>query len=118
VRRASRSPSLVRLPAGGYSEVLVAPGAPGRFTSVVGTLTAHGVNTSPPSSSAGRRRHDPRLPGQRRPRRRPADETICTASDRTARRDPGQLSARELIKKLRRDLLAKARAAATKFRLA
>ena len=29
----------------GYSEVLVcAPGAPGRFTKVVGTLTANGIN--------------------------------------------------------------------------
>jgi len=97
-------------PLAGYSEVLVcAPGAPGRFTSVVGTLTAHGVNIL--SAQLFSRADGVMIRAFQVSDGRGAalqDETIWHRFGQDLRGVIlGQLSAREWIKKLRRELLAK-----------
>jgi len=97
-------------PLAGYSEVLVcAPGAPGRFTSVVGTLTAHGINIL--SAQLFSRADGVMIRAFQVSDGRgaaPQDETIWHRFGQDLRGVIlGQLSARELIKTLRRDLLAK-----------
>jgi [protein-PII] uridylyltransferase len=97
-------------PLAGYSEVLVcAPGAPGRFTSVVGTLTAHGINIL--SAQLFSRADGVMIRAFQVSDGRgaaPQDETIWHRFGQDLRGViQGQLSARELIKTLRRDLLAK-----------
>lgn len=97
-------------PLAGYSEVLVcAPGAPGRFTSVVGTLTAHGINIL--SAQLFSRADGVMIRAFQVSDGRGAalqDETIWHRFGQDLRGVIlGQLSARELIKTLRRDLLAK-----------
>ncbi len=97
-------------PLAGYSEVLVcAPGAPGRFTSVVGTLTAHGINIL--SAQLFSRADGVMIRAFQVSDGRGAalqDETVWHRFGQDLRGVIlGQLSARELIKTLRRDLLAK-----------
>jgi len=97
-------------PLAGYSEVLVcAPGAPGRFTSVVGALTAHGINIL--SAQLFSRADGVMIRAFQVSDGRGAalqDETIWHRFGQDLRGVIlGQVSARELIKKLRRDLLAK-----------
>jgi [protein-PII] uridylyltransferase len=97
-------------PLAGYSEVLVcAPGAPGRFTSVVGTLTAHGINIL--SAQLFSRADGVMIRAFQVSDGRGAalqDETIWHRFGQDLRGVIlGQLSARALIKTLRRDLLAK-----------
>jgi len=97
-------------PLAGYSEVLVcAPGAPGRFTSVVGTLTAHGINIL--SAQLFSRADGVMIRAFQVSDGRGAalqDEAIWHRFGQDLRGVIlGQVSARELIKRLRRDLLAK-----------
>lgn len=97
-------------PLAGYSEVLVcAPGAPGRFTSVVGTLTAHGINIL--SAQLFSRADGVMIRAFQVSDGRGAalqDETVWHRFGQDLRGVIlGQRSARELIKTLRRDLLAK-----------
>jgi [protein-PII] uridylyltransferase len=97
-------------PLAGYSEVLVcAPGAPGRFTSVVGGLTAHGINIL--SAQLFSRADGVMIRAFQVSDGRGAasqDEAIWHRFERDLRGlILGQLSARELIRTLRRDLLAK-----------
>lgn len=97
-------------PLAGYSEVLVcAPGAPGRFTSVVGTLTSHGINIL--SAQLFSRADGVMIRAFQVSDGRGAalqDEATWHRFERDVRGVIlGQVSARELIKTLRRDLLAK-----------
>lgn len=97
-------------PLAGYSEVLAcAPGAPGRFTNVVGTLTAHGINIL--SAQLFSRADGVMIRAFQVSDGRGAalqDETIWHRFDQDLRGViSGQLGVRELIKSLRRDLLAK-----------
>jgi [protein-PII] uridylyltransferase len=97
-------------PLAGYSEVLVcAPGAPGRFTNVVGTLTAHGINIL--SAQLFSRADGVMIRAFQVSDGRGAalqDETIWHRFARDLRGVIlGQVNVRELIKTLRRDLLAK-----------
>jgi [protein-PII] uridylyltransferase len=97
-------------PLAGYSEVLVcAPGAPGRFTNVVGALTAHGINIL--SAQLFSRADGVMIRAFQVSDGRGAalqDEAIWHRFEKDVRGVIlGQASARELIKTLRRDLLAK-----------
>jgi [protein-PII] uridylyltransferase len=97
-------------PLAGYSEVLVcAPGAPGRFTSVVGTLTAHGINIL--SAQLFSRADGVMIRAFQVSDGRgaaPQDEALWHRFGQDLRGVIlGQLGVRELIKTLRRDLLAK-----------
>jgi [protein-PII] uridylyltransferase len=97
-------------PLAGYSEVLVgAPGAPGRFTSVVGTLTAHGINIL--SAQLFSRADGVMIRAFQVSDGRGAalqDESVWHRFDRDLRGVIlGQVGVRDLIKTLRRDLLAK-----------
>jgi [protein-PII] uridylyltransferase len=97
-------------PLAGYSEVLVcAPGAPGRFTNVVGTLTAHGINIL--SAQLFSRADGVMIRAFQVSDGRGAalqDETIWHRFGRDLRGVIlGQINVRELIKTLRQDLLAK-----------
>jgi len=97
-------------PLAGYSEVLVcAPGAPGRFTSVVGTLTAHGINIL--SAQLFSRADGVMIRAFQVSDGRgaaPQDEATWRRFERDVRGVIlGQASARDLIKARRRDLLAK-----------
>jgi len=97
-------------PMAGYSEVLVcAPGAPGRFAKVVGTLTANGINILSAqlfSRADGVMIRTFQVSDGRGAA--PADETVW---QRFARDLKGvvldQVSVRDLIKARRRDLLAR-----------
>jgi len=97
-------------PLAGYSEVLVcAPGAPGRFTNVVGALTAHGINIL--SAQLFSRADGVMIRAFQVSDGRGAalqDEAIWDRFGQDLRGVIlGQVSVRELIKTLRRDLLAK-----------
>jgi [protein-PII] uridylyltransferase len=97
-------------PPAGYSELLVcAPGAPGRFTSVVGTLTAHGINILSAQLFS-------RADGVMVRAFQVSDGRGAALEDETAWHRfahdlraviLGQTSARDLIRARRRDLLAK-----------
>jgi [protein-PII] uridylyltransferase len=97
-------------PPAGYAELLVcAPGAPGRFTSVVGTLTAHGINILSAQIFS-------RADGVMVRAFQVSDGRGGALEDETAWHRfahdlraviQGQVSARDLIKARRRDLLAK-----------
>jgi [protein-PII] uridylyltransferase len=97
-------------PLAGYSEVLVcAPGAPGRFTNVVGTLTAHGINILSAQLFS-------RADGVMIRAFQVSDGRGAALEDETAWRRfaqelrgviLGQVNVRELIKARRRDILAK-----------
>jgi [protein-PII] uridylyltransferase len=97
-------------PMAGYSEVLVcAPGAPGRFTSVVGTLTAHGVNIL--SAQLFSRADGVMIRAFQVSDGRGAaleNETVWHRFGQDLRGVIlGQVGVRDLIRTLRRDLLAK-----------
>jgi [protein-PII] uridylyltransferase len=97
-------------PAAGYSEVVVcAPGAPGRFTSVVGTLTANGINIL--SAQLFSRADGVMIRAFQVSDGRGAamqEESVWRRFQGDLRAVlAGQASARELIKSRRRDLLAK-----------
>ncbi len=97
-------------PLAGYSEVQVcAPGAPGRFTNVVGTLTAHGINIL--SAQLFSRADGVMIRAFQVSDGQGAalqDQAIWHRFGQDVRGVIlGQVSARELIKTLRRDLLAK-----------
>jgi len=97
-------------PLAGYSEVLVcAPGAPGRFTNVVGALTAHGINIL--SAQLFSRADGVMIRAFQVSDGRGAalqDEATWHRFGQDVRAVIlGHVSARELIKTLRRDLLAK-----------
>lgn len=97
-------------PLAGYSEVLVcAPGAPGRFTNVVGTLTAHGVNIL--SAQLFSRADGVMIRAFQVSDGRGAalqEESVWHRFTHDLRGViAGQINVRDLIKTLRRDLLAK-----------
>ena len=97
-------------PMAGYSEVLVcAPAAPGRFSSVVGTLTAHGVNILSAqlfSRADGVMIRAFQVSGGRGGAIE--DETVWRRFGQDLRSVVlGQINVRELIKARHRDLLAK-----------
>jgi [protein-PII] uridylyltransferase len=97
-------------PLAGYSEVLVcAPAAPGRFTNVVGALTAHGINIL--SAQLFSRADGVMIRAFQVSDGRGAalqDETAWHRFNQDLRGViAGQINVRELIKALRRDLLAK-----------
>ncbi|MEI8188411.1 MAG: [protein-PII] uridylyltransferase [candidate division NC10 bacterium] len=97
-------------PLAGYSEVLVcASAAPGRFSNVVGTLTAHGVNIL--SAQLFSRADGVMIRAFQVSDGRGAaleDETVWHRFAQDLRGViPGQITVRELIKTRRRDLLAK-----------
>ncbi|HEX7512233.1 MAG TPA: [protein-PII] uridylyltransferase, partial [Candidatus Methylomirabilis sp.] len=97
-------------PLAGYSEVLVcASAAPGRFSNVVGTLTAHGINIL--SAQLFSRADGVMIRAFQVSDGRGAaleDETVWHRFAQDLRGViPGQVTVRELIKTRRRDLLAK-----------
>jgi len=97
-------------PLAGYSEVLVcAPAAPGRFTSVVGTLTAHGINIL--SAQLFSRADGVMIRAFQVSDGRGAaleNETVWHRFGQDLRGVIlGQVGVRDLIRTLRRDLLAK-----------
>ena len=97
-------------PLAGYSEVLVcASAAPGRFSNVVGTLTAHGINIL--SAQLFSRADGVMIRAFQVSDGRGAaleDETVWHRFAQDLRGViPGQITVRELIKTRRRDLLAK-----------
>jgi [protein-PII] uridylyltransferase len=97
-------------PLAGYSEVLVcASAAPGRFSNVVGTLTAHGINIL--SAQLFSRADGVMIRAFQVSDGRGAaleDETVWHRFAQDLRSViPGQVTVRELIKTRRRDLLAK-----------
>ena len=97
-------------PLAGYSEVLVcASAAPGRFSNVVGTLTAHGINIL--SAQLFSRADGVMIRAFQVSDGRGAaleDETVWQRFAQDLRAViPGQITVRELIKTRRRDLLAK-----------
>lgn len=97
-------------PAAGYSEVVVcAPGAPGRFTNVVGTLTANGINIL--SAQLFSRADGVMIRAFQVSDGRGAalqDEAVWRRFQGDLRAVlAGQAGARELIKSRRRELLAK-----------
>jgi len=97
-------------PLAGYSEVLVcASAAPGRFSNVVGTLTAHGINIL--SAQLFSRADGVMIRAFQVSDGRGAaleDETVWQRFAQDLRGViPGQITVRELIKTRRRDLLAK-----------
>ena len=97
-------------PLAGYSEVLVcAPGAPGRFANVVGTLTAHGINIL--SAQVFSRADGVMLRAFQVSDGQGAaltEEAVWERFVQDLRRViQGEVDVRELIKLRRRDLLAK-----------
>ncbi|HEX7548375.1 MAG TPA: [protein-PII] uridylyltransferase, partial [Candidatus Methylomirabilis sp.] len=97
-------------PLAGYSEVLVcASAAPGRFSNVVGTLTAHGINIL--SAQLFSRADGVMIRAFQVSDGRGAaleDETVWHRFAQDLRGViPGQITVRDLIKTRRRDLLAK-----------